>query len=423
VAGFLFLFKKTRHNMKKFKADCLCRFLATTFMAGAGIYHCRAQETLPIPGKAAVDTQYNDSRFQQWLWNKFNKTGYKSGFKPRAFFNNADRFHVGIGYEVTKENGEKLPFASQHGVYARYSISQNAVSVGYYGVINHVIGKWDLHLNADYDAIRWTNFYGLGNETRQLTEDRNYYRVRTREAFAGVGLNRRIGTTANLRFTPFYRAVKVINDEGRFLAETLNAANARTRPGALPTTFEWDQYAGLAMDYSLVQVDNEIVPRKGYTLSTGAAFTHSLDSRRSVTTVNGSLNFYLPLSRQMVFASRNGAATLYGDPKFYQMNNIGGAMNLRGYRRERFWGTTAFYTNNELQYLFDVKSKLFNGTIGPVAFYDIGRVWEPGESSRQWHSGYGGGFMIAPFNKVMFSVTYGMSNEFRLVHLSMRKAL
>lgn len=409
--------------MKKFTPDCLCRILATTLLAGAGMYNCRAQETLPISEKAAVDTQYNNSRFQQWLWNKVNKTGYKSGFKPTVFYNNADRFFVGIGYEVTKENGETLPFASQHGVYTRYSVSQNAFSFGYYGIINHAIGKWDLHLNADYDAIRWTNFYGIGNETQQIAKDLDYNRVRTREVFAGIGLNRRIGTTANLRFTPFYRATKIITDEGRFLSESITAANTRTMADAKPEEFEWDQYAGLAMNYSFLHVDDEIIPRKGFALSTGAAHTRSLDSKRSVNTFNGALNIYIPLSKQLIFASRNGAATLTGDPKFYQMNNIGGGMNLRGYRRERFWGTTAFYNNTELQYLFDVRSKVFNGTIGPVAFHDIGRVWEPGESSRQWHSGYGAGLMIAPFNKVMFSVTYGMSKENNLVHVSLRKAL
>lgn len=423
MAGFLFLLKKTRHNMKKITSVCLCRLLATTMVAGAGMYHCRAQETLPVPEKAAADTQYNDSRFQHFLWTKFNKTGYKNGFKPTVFFNNADRFFVGVGYQHTKQNGEKLPFASQHGVYTRYSISQKAVSVGYYGIINHAIGNWDLYLNADYDAIRWTNFYGIGNETMELSKDLDYHRVRTREIFAGVGLNRRIGTTANLRFTPFYRATKVINDEGRFLSESISTANARTTADAQPESFDWDQYAGIAMNYSLVQVDNEVVPHKGFALATGAAYTRSLESKRSINTFNGALNIYLPITKNMVFATRNGAATLTGEPKFYQMNNIGGSMNLRGYRRERFWGTTAFYNNNELQYLFDVRSKIFNGTIGPVAFYDIGRVWEPGESSRQWHSGYGGGLMIAPFNKVMFSVTYGMSKENRMVHLSMRKAL
>ena len=409
--------------MKRFSPDCLCRFLATTLLAGAGMYECRAQETLPIPEKVAVDTQYNDSRVQQWLWNKINKKGYKSGLKPTVFFSNADRIHVGLGYEVTKEDGEKLPFASQHGVYTKYSISQNAFSVGYYGIINHAIGKWDLHLNADYDFIRWTNFYGIGNETMELSKDLDYHRVRTREVFAGIGLNRRIGDDANLRFTPFYRATKVINDEARFLSESISTANTRTTADAPTESFEWDQYAGIAMNYSYMQVDNEVLPRKGFALSTGAAHTRSLDSRRSVNTFNGALNFYIPLSRQLVFASRNGAATLTGDPKFYQMNNIGGAMNLRGYRRERFWGTTAVYNSNELQYLFNARGKIFNGTIGPVAFYDVGRVWEPGESSRQWHSGYGGGLIIAPFNKVMFSVTYGISSENKLIHLSMRKAL
>jgi hemolysin activation/secretion protein len=135
------------------------------------------------------------------------------------------------------------------------------------------------------------------------------------------------------------------------------------------------------------------------------------------------LNFYIPIGNQLVLAVKNGASTLTGDPKFYQLNRIGGSLNLRGHRRDRFYGRSVFFNSNELQWLFNVKSTAFNGTAGPVAFYDIGRVWQPGEVSNQWHSGYGAGFVIAPFNKVMVSVTYGLSKERGVFHLRLNKPL
>jgi len=49
--------------------------------------------------------------------------------------------------------------------------------------------------------------------------------------------------------------------------------------------------------------------------------------------------------------------------------------------------------------------------MGLLAFYDNGRVWQPGEISNTWHAGYGGGLILIPFNKVAFTGTYGRSKE------------
>jgi hemolysin activation/secretion protein len=98
------------------------------------------------------------------------------------------------------------------------------------------------------------------------------------------------------------------------------------------------------------------------------------------------LHFYFPLSNRFVLAIKNGFANVTGDPEFYQLNPIGGR-KLRGYRRERFWGNTTYYNNNELQYLFNFKSFLFNGKAGLMAFADQGRVWLKNDKSDIWHYG------------------------------------
>jgi outer membrane protein assembly factor BamA len=345
----------------------------------------------------------------------------KKGITPTVFFSYNDKFYVGLGYQSTRHGWRNEPFVSQHGFYGRYSITQNAVSFGYYGIMNHLIGKWDLYLNADYDAIRWTNYFGIGNETVELPKDNmDYYRVRTREMFAGIGLNRRLGTTSNLRLTPFFQATKVINDEGRFLSET---ASILTLERSASSSSKWDTYTGVALNYTFADLDDAVVPRKGIAFSTGTAYTRSLQSERSINTYSGSLSFYIPISKQLGLAVRNAGATLTGEPKFYQLNSIGGSLNLRGYRRDRFRGRTAFYNSNELQWLFDFKSKVFNGKVGPVAFYDIGRVWQPDEQSSTWHSGYGAGILLAPFNRFSATVSYGISKENKVFHIKLSRNL
>ncbi|HYC29610.1 MAG TPA: ShlB/FhaC/HecB family hemolysin secretion/activation protein, partial [Chitinophagaceae bacterium] len=370
------------------------------------------------------DTGYSNSRFQQFIWNKISKKEYKSGFKPIIFYNYNDKLYLGAAYEFVKHNEGKMPYASLHGVYAHYSIPQNAFSFGYYGTIKQAVGNWDLLLNADYDVIRWNNFFGIGNETtddpgKQLT----YYRVRSHEGYAAVSLSRDLGSS-NIRFTPFFSATQIINDEGRFLSDyTKSLITARTINSPIENSYDWDTYAGIGVNYSLLQVDDEIVPRKGLALGTGAAYTKSLEAKRSFNTFNGQLNFYIPFTHQLIFASRNGGEVITGEPKFYQLTSIGGSPNVRGYYRDRYQGTSSAYTSNELQWLFNVRSKIYNGTIAPFAFYDIGRVWDRGEDSQLWYSGYGAGLIIAPFNKVSIVASYGISKDHQVAHLGLRKAL
>jgi hypothetical protein len=57
------------------------------------------------------------------------------------------------------------------------------------------------------------------------------------------------------------------------------------------------------------------------------------------------------------------------------------------------------------------------GKIGLIGFIDQGRVWMPGEMSHTWHVGYGGGLMVAPFNKISATVYYGMSEDDHLIHI------
>ena len=51
------------------------------------------------------------------------------------------------------------------------------------------------------------------------------------------------------------------------------------------------------------------------------------------------------------------------------------------------------------------------GKAGLIAMYDIGRVWQPGEESDTWHSAYGAGVLLAPFNKFSVAVFYAISRE------------
>ena len=92
---------------------------------------------------------------------------------------------------------------------------------------------------------------------------------------------------------------------------------------------------------------------------------------------------------------------------------------MRGYHTWRFSGKTMVYNNLELRLkLFDFTSYLFPGSIGIIGFDDIGRVWLPGERSRQWHNGYGAGIYLIPVELVLLQFSKGYSTEGSINYLT-----
>ena len=339
----------------------------------------------------------------------------KRGFVPSLFYSNSDRFYVSLGYRVQKHQWPKKPFGYEHGLYFHYSLTQKAYAVWYEGIMPQFIGKWDLKLAAHYDDVKWINFFGAGNKSTIASDDADFYRLRTHEWFGGAGLTRVIGKYSSLTMGGFYQKVSIINDPERFVAKTMNTQPASLKPKS---------FAGAQLDYGFQKVDDAVVPTRGINFLGSLNFTKNVnEADRSFGNLSGTLVFYIPLSKKISFVSRTGAATMKGQAEFYQLNSIGGSQSLRGYRRDRFYGKSALYNNAELQWITNIRSHLFNGKGGLLLFYDNGRVWLPNEESNTWHSGYGAGVLLAPFNKISFSLSYAFSQDASRMHIRFNKML
>jgi opacity protein-like surface antigen len=317
-------------------------------------------------------------------------------------YNTEDRIHTGLKYEIEKQQWRKSPFGYRHELAARYSINEGAFSFGYTGRLTQVIGKWNLNLDAYYDLVRWNNFFGIGNETVMLSNDRDFHRVRSKELYAGLGIDQVFADHHYVGLTTFYEMITILNDPNRFITK-------QTPP--LPV-FGPKKFGGVDFTYRFHKIDDPVVPTKGVRFAASARFTQNLEvNDSSVLNLSSELNLYIPLSKSFVFALHTGGAWLHGKPEFYQLNKLTGSKTLRGFRKYRFYGESMLYNQAELQFIRDVKTWLFNGKAGLIALYDIGRVWMPGESSSTWHYGYGGGIMIAPFNKISLAVFYAYSRN------------
>ena len=346
----------------------------------------------------------------------FNYDAYrydKKGIKPLVGYTNEDPFFIGLGYGITHHKWRKLPFAYKQDIGVKYSISQKAFSVFYQGLFPGLIGKWDLLLNADYDAVRWVNFYGIGNETKLTTKDIKFNRIRSKELTGSIGLEKKFGKST-INISGFFQNVKLINDTARFVAKKI----APTQPDI----FNTNNYAGGSLNYKIALLNDSIIPTAGFSFAANASHFQNLTQSQSFQRYSGIVNFYIPLISKFSLAIRGSGGTVTGNPLFYQLPHIGGADDLRGYRRERFWGKTVFANSNELRFITNLRSYIMNGKIGFTVFYDEGRVWQPAETSNTWHTDYGAGLLLAPFNKLLANIAYGISNEKKMVQLRIIKS-
>lgn len=382
---------------------------------------CFAQNT---PGNAADTTLIISSTADPPGATPVNRSGKpfydvinptKPGLRPTALYSSDDRIFAGLNYSRLSSDWLPDSAGNKHRGFVHYSINQKAFSFGYQGIFNHAIGRWNLFVDATYDWVKWTNFFGVGNETLQLTGDNNFYRIRNKEGFLSLSLQRRLGRQSRLSITPFFQSLQLLEDDGRFLSKSIFG-------GPETESYKSKNFGGIRADLLLQRLNDLLLPTKGTVLSLGVTHTRNLNEPNLVTSYSAYSRFYVPVGQHWVVSVENGGATQFGSPEFYQLNSIGGN-TLRGYRRERFRGETVFYNNNELHYLFNAPFKSFRGKMGVMGFVDQGRVWKKGEVSDKWHYGYGGGIILVPRQKVYIGLQYGISNERKGFHLEFRRAL
>lgn len=341
-------------------------------------------------------------------WFKYNK----SGLKPSVFYSYEDRIYVGFGYGFVHNAWRKKPFASKQLFDVHYSLSQKAFSFTYSALVPKLIGNTDFSLLANYDLNRWFRFWGLGNETQfPSTKDVNYFTANTRQwifqplIIYHSNLNTITGSV-------FAQGVNVLNNDNKFISSYVTD----------PQFYKWKTFAGAEVNYSFKSLNDSVTPTKGFMFFADATGSQNLkDNNSYFLRYSGNMQLYVPLFGNFSYVLRAGAATTTGNPELYQYNTIGGAVNLRGYRRDRFWGKSAYWNMNDLRFISNIKSYYYRGKAGLIVFFDDGRVWMPGENSNTIHADIGAGITLAPFNKILADVTYGVSKDGGIINVRINK--
>jgi hemolysin activation/secretion protein len=334
---------------------------------------------------------------------------------PVAYYSNPDRAFIGLRFRLAKGRLGKNAEGYDQSIQLRYSVSQNSFSTIYTGNFYELLGKWNLSLNAYYDWLIWTNFTGLGNETR-MAKEREYYRLSTSEYAINVGANRIFKDRHFVEVAANMQGIEVFSKPNTFIADSV--INERTY------YFEHHTYANLNLAYAYQDVDDHVLPTKGVFFYAGGGYTlNTYQPEKSFARYTGIAQVYIPLFSKFSLALRASGMGVSGTPEFYQYVTVGGPTSVRGYHRDRFWGNVSFYNSNELRYITGLRVRKWDNKVGLLVLFDNGRVWLDNEQSNKLHYGYGGGILISPAAKFTLTATYTRSEEAGVVQFRMSRLL
>jgi hypothetical protein len=332
-----------------------------------------------------------------------------------AGYNVDDGIYIGGGVKLKRYNFRD---STEHNIKGNIAFQTGAFTVSYKGLFSALSKTFDLSVDAQVSIPKnVNNFFGLGNNSEKLTDDKSYYRVRYQYIWLNPMLQHTLSKRLDYSFGAFYQFFKVTDTINKFIGDAY--------PQYLDSTaYSSHNYTGINAKLKFDTRDDEMLPTRGVLWETQARGFYSInEDGNNFLKLLSDLSLYLSFNKdpRFVFALRLGGAVNIGDYEFYHANFLGGKTNLRGFRGNRFAGDQSFYLNAEVRFkLLDIKSYLFNGQTGILLFNDIGRVWVKGENSKTWHDGFGAGIWVTPFDFTVLTLTYNRSYEEDLIDFTFR---
>ncbi|HEX2534255.1 MAG TPA: BamA/TamA family outer membrane protein [Chitinophagaceae bacterium] len=354
--------------------------------------------------------------------NMYTRQFYKYDFVNPGVsvsYNVDDGLFLGYQLEVTKQGFRKEPYRWRQFLRVQHALGTSSYRFQYEGDYTRFIGHSDLLVRADVRApINVTNFFGLGNETvwdKSRPGGIRYYRARYDLANASILLRRQLQSWMRVTYggTFQYFNLEEEQNKDKFVSRTeLNGLDPATL--YLPKS-----YAGVHLGLDINSQNNRVVPTRGFVLDAHVRPMVGLNnSSHFVTQWKWDMRLFASFRQRaiLVYAFRLGVGHTSGKFEFPQAQYLSGTQNLRGYRRDRFAGRTMLFNNSEIRLkLAEFNTFLFPGAVGLFVFNDVGRVWNDGEKSTDWHVGNGGGVWIAPIRRFVITAAATRSKEEKLL--------
>lgn len=313
---------------------------------------------------------------------------------PLLYYTPEDGIAAGLGLVYTFHRFGEDDYTNKLRLMDRFS-TQGNVQIRITDEFHHVLGNWDLLLNAEMgQPYPTTYFYGVGNETEKLT-------TIPKESYQSQMYG----------YTLFGGLQRVFWQKSSFIAGVLYEHNNATLHE--DNFLEGEQLFGLDhLDYvgpsGSIEIDfrdNPLAPKQGARFYGSLNYLHFNNGDKDYFSNSKvileffqtrSLHFPITLGLRGIFSNAEG------DVPYYKLSTLGRTSGLRGFSRDRFSGKTAAAFNSNLAVEFGTIKTIFAPlTFGTYGFYDLGRVWAPEEKSSDLHMGYGVGIYMTPLFEIL----------------------
>jgi len=262
------------------------------------------------------------------------------------------------------------------------------------------------------------NFFGFGNETR-ITRDPSFYKIRYNNLNAALMLRKRMGDVLHLTAGPQFYRYWILPGE--------NTGKILNNPGLLgldsASVYQAKSYLGGRINLLINNLGDELIPLRGINwLTTLSHFAGLSGTISPVTTLTSDMTVHgaVTIPAKVVGIFKIGGGHIFNRSfEYFQALDLGHNNFLRGFRKNRFAGSSSLYTSIELRVrLTKVNSYVLPGDLGIFGFNELGKVWMRDQASKKWHHSVGGGLYYTMFNAVIVSAGAAYSKENVLFNIS-----
>lgn len=327
----------------------------------------------------------------------YNKVKYHTNaFTPIGVYDSDYGASMALFYTYTMYGFKRSPFTYQHRI--GYNFSRGFYYQGLFpGYNSRLLWKLDLFVG---NPKNFQNFFGFGNETNGYKDEKNdYNRAYVNEYSLTPSFHYALTSEKKVSLALGLEARKANDKEERFITDYYSEDYR---------IFSTNYYADLRGTFEFTKSLSAFVPRVEASLAAGWNLNLS-DTKMNFPYTVAKLSVDLQLADRLTYATQFVGKALYSNSyEFFQSASI----ELRGYRDNRFIGKQSFYQYSDFRLDMGKLENPFTPIkYGLFAGFDHGRVWYPGESSREWHVSYGGGFWLTFINKLTTKFSYFNSSD------------
>lgn len=355
------------------------------------------------------DYLVNEYRFRENVYNSQKFPAVTLGY------NEDDGVLAGLAFSRTTHAFRKDSFATDQRLAAMLALTRQGWQVSYRGDFINVYRYWDVQARASVTDPALEYFYGYGNETKKdASKPTGYYRTRYDYVSADLLLRRRLHNrhVASIALGP--SVYYYWNDHNRNRSRILEFPSVAGLDSQ--SVYTSKLFAGAKLIFRIDNLKNELLPKQGIRWNTELTILNEMnDNTQPLVKLQSDMSLYATLSHpsRLMAELHLGGGHIFSDHfEYYQALTLGANNYLRGFRHNRFTGSSMVYGSVELKLkVFDVNTYVVKGDLGIIGFNDVGRAWMRNEHSDIWHDSYGGGIYFTPYNYVIVSVLAAMSKE------------